>query len=383
MLTPELTNQVRRMAMAYARLESGSRTSDYDQGPMSRPAEFPRLGVDRHRVYTGTGPAGTFNHHSQLVKFKDHYYFCWSNAEANEDQPGQSTMLSVSEDGKNWGAARRLVSGDKASRLLRWTSGLYADEERITLYTVSWYAAPDPLVPGKYRFSTGRSRLDVHVSPDGEQWQSTEGIAGHGVLMFEGPRRTREGRLLAGGTSAGQPVALFWKAEDPAGSPEIVQIPNPTGLGLFPYGEASWYQTPDGRILMWMRDEARSLRLFVAVSEDGGRSWSEAMLSDFPDSTARVRAGNLKDGRCYLIGNSLARLMDRKRLMLSVSDDGLKFDRMYLLLDDPTAQRAFGWHKVHGYQYPISIEEEKRLVIGYSVNKEDIESGIIEIDKIL
>ena len=47
-------------------------------------------------------------------------------------------------------------------------------------------------------------------------------------------------------------------------------------------------------------------------------------------------------------------------------------------LTEPTAQRAAGLLKVHGYQYPCCLVEPDRLLVGFSINKEDIECGIVD-----
>jgi len=387
-LSPELADAVRSMRMRHAMFENDCFRTVGDQGPRSVPTEIPRVKVQRNRVYTGEGEAGTYNHHSQIAKFKGRYYFAWSNSEVYEDYPGQSTMLAVSDTGEEWSQARCVVPGDFDSGFLRWTSGLYSDDKKLYLFGVAHYATLDATVPGMRRFEWGRSRLDMHVSSDGENWEAYEGIAGDKTFIFEEPRFTEAGRLMCGGTQDGRPVALFFDPDDMTASTssgqaaplEVVRMPKPEGIADFPYGETSWYQTREGLIVMWFRDEAQSLRLFAATSEDEGRSWSQPMLTDFPDSMSRVRAGNLPDGRCYLIGNAYPKLLDRSKLMCAFSDDGIVFDRMYILLDDPTAQRAFGLLKVHGYQYPVTLAEPGRLLIGYSVNKEDIEFGTLNTD---
>jgi len=379
-LSPKLAGAVRAFRMHHAMFENECFRTVDDQGPRSVPGEIPRIKTDRNRVYTGEGDAGTYNHHSQLARFKGRYYFAWSNSAIYEDYPGQSTMLAVSDTGRDWSEARCVAPGDADSGLLRWTSGLYADDSRLYLFGVAHYATLDAAVPGMRRFEWGRSRLDLHVSSDGENWEAHEGIAGDKVFIFEEPRMTREGRLLCGGTQDGHPVALFFDPRDMTAAPEIVRMPRPEGVASFPYGETSWYQTPEGLIIMWFRDEAQSLRLFAAMSEDGGESWSVPLITDFPDSMSRVRAGSFPDGRCYLVGNAYPELLDRSKLMLAISDDGLVFDRMYVILDDPTAQRAFGLLKVHGYQYPVTLAEGDRLLIGYSVNKEDIEFGVVQTE---
>ena len=66
------------------------------------------------------------------------------------------------------------------------------------------------------------------------------------------------------------------------------------------------------------------------------------------------------------------KLMDRGHLMIALSKDGFKFDSMFSLLEEPTTQRAYGLLKVNGYQSPVAIEDEGRLLIGFSINKEDI-----------
>jgi len=70
--------------------------------------------------------------------------------------------------------------------------------------------------------------------------------------------------------------------------------------------------------------------------------------------------------------------MDRNFFALSLSDDGAKFHTLYQLVSEPTHQRFQGHLKCHGYQYPSCLVDGDRLLIGYSVNKEDIEVGILD-----
>ena len=63
----------------------------------------------------------------------------------------------------------------------------------------------------------------------------------------------------------------------------------------------------------------------------------------------------------------------------AAGNDGVMFNRMFSLLEEPTKQRAFGLLKANGYQYPVAIEVDGRLLIAYSVNKEDIECGLVPL----
>jgi hypothetical protein len=97
---------------------------------------------------------------------------------------------------------------------------------------------------------------------------------------------------------------------------------------------------------------------------------------------SRVFAGRLNDGRFFLVGNSTYQYMDRNFFSISLSTDGAKFEKIYRLIPERTRQRFTGYLKVHGYQYPSCLVDGDKLLIGYSVNKEDIEVGILETKKI-
>jgi len=178
-----------------------------------------------------------------------------------------------------------------------------------------------------------------------------------------------------------KPGMLLWPGRDILETPEIISIPEPVGAS-FPYGEGSWYQLENGRIIVFWRDESGSCRLYVNYSDDNGRTFTPPMLSDIPDSMSRGHAGRLADGRYYLCNNAVPTLLDRRHLTLLLSDDGLTFNKVYVLVDDPTSQRLKGLLKADGYQYPCCLPEKDKLLVGYSINKEDIECGIVDLAKI-
>jgi hypothetical protein len=68
--------------------------------------------------------------------------------------------------------------------------------------------------------------------------------------------------------------------------------------------------------------------------------------------------------------------------MLLLGDDGYQFNKVYMLVNDPTSQRLAGLLKADGPQYPCCLVEKDRLLVGYSVNKEDIECGIVDTTKL-
>ena len=82
--------------------------------------------------------------------------------------------------------------------------------------------------------------------------------------------------------------------------------------------------------------------------------------------------------RCYIIGNNFDQYLNRLFMQIAISDDGECFDRMYTLFEGPTTRRVPGRHKEDGYHYPNSIIDGEKLLVIYSVNKEDIEVGVVD-----
>ena len=66
-------------------------------------------------------------------------------------------------------------------------------------------------------------------------------------------------------------------------------------------------------------------------------------------------------------------------LAISLSRDGLNFDRMAIIRFVAPPQRHKGKAKSIGYQYPHSVVVREHLWVIYSVNKEDMEVARIPL----
>ena len=129
-------------------------------------------------------------------------------------------------------------------------------------------------------------------------------------------------------------------------------------------------------------DATRSRRNYATFSFDNGKTWTAATRTNFPDSCARSNAGKLPDGQVYVINNILPmapRPGGRSMLAISLSRDGLKFDRSAVIRFVSRPQRYQGKFKSMGYQYPHSVVVGEHLWVIYSVNKEDIEVARIPL----
>jgi hypothetical protein len=299
----------------------------------------------------------------------------------DEEAAGQRILIAASDDALDWGEPI-CVAGDTGSPLAHNCQALHATEEAMYLVGMSEECHRDASSVGMRRIDPESVRMDIYRSVDGVTWERSQQFGSGLKWIFEAPRPTAENRLMCVCTTlnSGRAV-LLWQGMDICQEPEVVPIPEPEGVHL-PAGEASWCQTDEGKIIVFWRDEGGSCRLYVNTSDDGGRTFSAPMISDIPDSMSHVHAGRLADGRYYLCNNAFPTLLDRRHLMLLLSDDGLTFDSVRVLVDDPTSQRLKGLLKVDGYQYPCCLPEGDRLLVAYSINKEDIECSVVDVGRI-
>lgn len=350
--------------------------------------------MERYSIFKTATELGTYNHHQFIVKWKGKYWCAWDNCMVNEDVPGQRTFIAYSDDAKTWSERILVADGDEKGGMLRILGSLYVYEDKLYALIQRKWDISRALMQG---MSTLDNRAcsysnDLWSSSDGIHWEiCKEGLVDV-MFLFTSLKLTNQGRLMVAITTHEmKPGVALWPGGNPKDAPEIIEIPYNGNAGdyyaghdegLFVFGEADWYTDDDNRIWMWHRDESAAAVLGVAHSEDGGKSWTEVMRSNFPDAVSRVSTGRLTDGRFFLVGNSTMTYMNRNFFSLSLSDDGAKFNRVIRLIEDPTRQRFKGHLKVHGYQYPCSMVDGDKLLTVYSVNKEDIEIGIVDTSKI-
>ena len=117
---------------------------------------------------------------------------------------------------------------------------------------------------------------------------------------------------------------------------------------------------------------------------DNGETWSDPVPTDFPDAVSKLRSYVLSDGRLTLVSNPSPDDLKRRLLSIAVSaGPGAPFSTMRKLCFNPDIRPRYdGMHKVPGYDYPSVLERDGKLLIAYSVCKEDIELAAVEADRI-
>lgn len=383
-VAPQLKKKMEDYRMRLAAINAGySVITDWHPTIPEDWGKYPQLPFERQVIYRGNPDTWAYSHHQTILKFGKTYVASWSNGFLHEDYVGQEVHFAFSEDGINWSEPQIIAPTPLESQLVRNNAGLYVADGKLYCYVgVANDYGRDTSLPGMNSHHDQHASLDVYETTDMKNWRHHKDICKN-VVVYESPRSTNDGKVMVCGCDPNytQAFVLIWDDPTcPASPPKIVEIPkSPEGVKPL---EGSWYQTEDNCIWLYQRDESISCRLALTCSSDGGYSWSPMFRTDFHNSTSRVFAGRLTDGRYYIVGNNYDIFLDRMHLLIALSDDGRKFDRQYTLVEGPTTRRINGRHKENGYHYPNCFVDGDRLFVVYSVNKEDIEVGFADMSRV-
>jgi len=128
----------------------------------------------------------------------------------------------------------------------------------------------------------------------------------------------------------------------------------PAGADLL-YPETTVFSCNDV-LYMFNRNDKRNVPL-VYTSSDFGEHWSEVNSHDIPYRSTKIYAGNLSDGRAYVIANT--ENQDRSKLVLFVSKKGTpKFNKQLVLFD-----KRFDKTDMYECHYPSAVESNGKLYI--------------------
>ena len=318
----------------------------------------------------------TYSHHQSLAFFKGRFHAIWSNGRQDEDAPGQRVLVCSSSDFKTWTTPKPLVDSvtEKGVERVLTAAGFHQHDGTLAAYF------------GNYGPNKETTRLQAVTTTDGEHWSAAREI-GVPINPNHGPQRTASGRLIISGNISfpytDDPAGLTgWRMtgiypgamaatikDDPSSFWEVAREQRwPAALC-----EGSFYQTGDGVLHMLLRNTGRQFtrHLFVTESRDNGATWSEPSLTGFSDANSKFHFGRLPDGRFYYVGNPLAG--NRTPLALSLSRDGVHFDRHFILGETHYDRRRAGGAKGGEYGYPHTLLHDGYLYVIVSRQKEAVE----------
>jgi hypothetical protein len=329
-----------------------------------------------------------FSHQPHITSFKGKLYAIWSNSKVNEDDVGQRVMLSTSSDFFHWTVPIPLANTRMGndSELVLSAMGFHIYDDTLTAYVSEFECNNGDFKDYDNRLHMG---LSVYTTTDGLHWEGPTSLD-LPSNPNHGPQRTSSGRLIIAGH------ILFPYTDDPAGLQDwklAGVYPLELEAGLVDCfhtaqqqfkalnqpilcSEGSLHETDDGILHMILRTPNRMLA--VSDSSDDGLTWSAPVETNFTDNNSRFHFGKLPDGRYYYVGNpDPDPSYKRRRLVLSLSEDGYMFDRHYELIGGEQEVKFPGTHKAGAYAYPHTVIHEGSLVIIHSLCKENI--GVLQV----
>ena len=337
--------------------------------------ELPRVPAEHAVLKDVRDHAGkSVNQHAYLARFDDGYWAMWSdgpglpkpgvspearrNVVPGHDRPGTRVSYATSEDGVHWSAPGDL-SGPPRIDGFGWIARGYWVRDGELLALITHFNAPG--YPG-----LGLSLEAFRWDKDAGKWVAHGTVLDDSMNKFP-PKKLPNGPWMMTRRDHQRQVSVMidgvegfdqWQvhpmvAYDGSGRPE----------------EPYWYILPDGKNLVGLiRDNGDSKRLLRSFSTDNGKSWSKIVATNFPDARSKFFALRTSRG-CYAMVSN-ANPARRDPLVLSISEDGLVYTRMFYLVG--------GRH----IDYPHIIEHDGHLLIAFSGAKQTMEVLKVSLDDV-
>ncbi len=332
--------------------------------------------INHHLVFKAQAGHAQYNHGAVLFPFKGKLFIQWQSSQRDEDAPETKILFSHSNNGSEWSQAQTLIAA--RSDALVTNGGWWSDGETLVAYINVW---PHNMQPkGGY--------VEYITSRDGNHWSAPQRLIDHNGQAINGVieqdlKQLPNGRILTAIHQQPGLIAKPFYTDDDQGISgwtlgAMENLPHQPGISR--ELEPSWFLTAAKNPVMVFRDQASSFTVLASTSSDNGKNWSIPMATTMPDSRAKQSAGNLPDGRAFLINNPSG-TKARTPLTITLSRDGKLFDRAFLLRGEKELPPMLyeGKYKRIGYSYPKSILWNDRVWVSYAVNKEDIEVTSIPV----
>ncbi len=323
---------------------------------------------------------GWYCHNVVLTHFKGKFYAQWQCSDRDEDAPDTRIYYCTSRNGRRWSRPRQL---DVALR----------DSVKF-ISNGGWWAYGDSLTCFVNVTALDGSRSCLYMkSRDGRRWTSPRPVTGADGAPVQGIieqdlKCLPDGRVLTAFHMGSGLVCTPYYTDDPeaisgwtAGS--MPHHPYP-GKGTSREIEPSWFIDSDGSIVMIFRDQASSHRKLFSRSRDRGETWTLPEISGIEDSRSKQSAGNLPDGRAFMVWNP-SQSKERMPLALAISNGGDSstndgWDRYIIRTEEELPERRHdGLYKRRGYSYPKTFVWGDTLLLGYAVNKEDAVVTLVRV----
>jgi hypothetical protein len=339
--------------------------------------------ANRNPAAAAAGINWTYNHAPMLCYWNKKFYLQYLANPVGEHVPPGRSMMQTSEDGMHWSDPMvsfpiyRIPDGvQKKDRpeiakdldaVMHQRMGFFVSSTN-RLLTLAYYG----IVMGKGddpNDGKGIGRVVREIYKDGglgpvyfirynSSWDTTKS-----VFPFYASSKDK-GFVAACYELLGNPLMMQqWVEEADRNDP---LIPLKKDVKAF-----SYYHLNNGEVVgLWKH-------ALTSISKDNGLSWQYGPLRAprFVNSNAKIWGQKTIDGKFATVYNPSE---FRWPLALSVSDNGLVYDRLLLVNGSISGMRYGGAYKSYGPQYVRGIEEgngqpkDGNMWVTYSMNKEDI-----------
>ncbi len=358
---------------------------DYHHGQL-RPAvgvhNIQVMRANRQNPQMGDGYGWTYNHASNIAYWNGQFWLHYLSNPMGEHNPPGHTYLVRSKDGREWAKPEVLFpiyaipDGTKKEgrpeiakdlfAVMHQRMGFYVSEDDRML-TLAYYGIcmdeKDSPNDGK---GIGRVVREIYKDGNFGAIYFIRYNSGWDESNTNYPFYTScndEGFINACDALMADPLMMQqWNEEQDHNDPII-----PMRLQFKGF---SFYHLPDKSIVGFWK------HALTAISKDGGKSWPRPERAPgFVNGNAKFWAQQTADGRYAAVYNPSE---FRWPLAVSVSEDGLNYEKLLLVNGEISTMRYGGNYKSYGPQYVRGIldhngrPDDGNMWLTYSMNKEDI-----------
>lgn len=327
---------------------------DYDK--------LPRVPAN-YRVVNDVHQTRGVNQHNYLIYHGGKFWLMWSDGPGVEDRVGQRIKYATSPDGLNWSFPEFMTPPPSGSERNSWY-GTRTDKGYRYIARGFWERNGELIAlasldeAGEF-FGPNLELRGYRLNEKNQQWEDIGVIYDDAINNFA-PEKLATGEWMMSRRKhdykkSGVEVLI-------GGANNITEwqsFPISGSAGELSAEEPNWWMLPDSNLVSLFRDNKGSGFLFRSFSSDNGRTWSTPVRTNFPDARSKFASTRLKDGRYVVVSN--ANPKKRDPMVISLSDDGVVFNKMYYLTG--------GRH----IDYPHVIEHDGYLLIAFAGEKQSVE----------
>jgi len=334
--------------------------------PIPAPEKIPFApGIEHRVIHSATTDEYKFLHGAAIIHHQGMFYAHWANSPVDENSPGETLRGRRSRDGRVWSKPELIAPGFKS--LERHSHGvLLSRGGRLWTFCARFGVG----TPGR-RFNGLHAEAFV-LKAGGEGW-TPRGAVMTNCWPYDQPMRMANGDFLTGGQDKdGFPVAAFSDGDNLLG---WTTVPIPFPPELRPSFAETTVVDAGRRMLAVIRGGAGVA--WVSTSDDFGRTWRRAMMSNLPMPRAKAYLGRLSNGQMYLVSN----LRNRDTLIISAGRPGAHtLERVWRLRHGRSLAPRFEGHaKSPQWSYPYAHEHGGKLYVVYSIGKEDCGLTVVPV----